>query len=522
MLYVIVITLLLGGAALAAERSARLRRSRTRWIWVVAILASLAVPTVIASVSIQIPSLVTPTVTRKIAALREMTAVHVAPLTWVRERTVNSAAAPNLNRTLRRCWLTVSAALFVALLLNGAYASWRKRRWRERTVAGVKVYIAPDAGPAVVGLLRPRIVVPGWLTETSHSHQAMVIAHEQAHLAGRDPQVLTVALFLLVLMPWNLPLWWQLRRLRYAIEVDCDARVLERGLDTRQYGETLIHVSEWPVAYVGSVAAMAESRSFLEERITLMLRDPVRWGSTATLASGCLALALAAFAIQVTPPNVANPGDSWRQAASVASEEELDRYVGFYVLGGHIVLAVRRDGPHLFEQQRQRPPEEMFADSESEFWTKSGQHFTFARDERGVVSGIVEHVNREYSFAWPRVEAATARQILARNKLRSQSQTPTPGSEPMVRRLIEGWRTGSPDYDEMVPGYREFMKDRHVRTFLHSWYMPLGSIQSIEFRHVDEAGGDAYEVHLDHGRRELVIYLNADGRIEWVECVGLG
>ena len=81
MLYVIFITLLLGGAALAAERSARLRRARTRWIWVVAILASLSIPTLIAAVSIQIPSLVTPVVTRKVAALREMTAVHLAPLT---------------------------------------------------------------------------------------------------------------------------------------------------------------------------------------------------------------------------------------------------------------------------------------------------------------------------------------------------------------------------------------------------------------------------------------------------------
>jgi len=54
----------------------------------------------------------------------------------------------------------------------------------------------------------------------------MVIAHEQSHLAAHDPLLLIVALFLLVLMPWNLPLWWQLHRLRYAIEVDCDSRVL--------------------------------------------------------------------------------------------------------------------------------------------------------------------------------------------------------------------------------------------------------------------------------------------------------
>jgi hypothetical protein len=36
--------------------------------------------------------------------------------------------------------------------------------------------------------------------------------------------------------------WWQLHRLRYAIEVDCDARVLKSGLDTGQFGETLIGV----------------------------------------------------------------------------------------------------------------------------------------------------------------------------------------------------------------------------------------------------------------------------------------
>src|ERR1700724_3714286 len=369
MLYVVCITLLLSGAALAAEHAARLRRARSRWIWVLTILASLGIPTVIASVSIQFPSLLTPTVSHKITALREVTSVHVAPLTWVRERTVNSAVAPNLNRILQRSWVIVSAVLLAALVLNGAQVFWRKRRWRIGTVAGASVYIAPDVGPAVVGLLRPRIVIPAWLTETSASHQTMVIAHEQAHLAGHDPQVLTVALFLLVLMPWNLPLWWQLHRLRYAIEVDCDARVLERGLDTRQYGEMLIDVSQRPSVYVGAVAAMSESRSFLEERTIIVAREPAKWGSLATVIFGCLALALVAVAAQVTPPNVSPSAGSESQAVSVAPEV-LERYVGFYVRGGHIVLAVRREDSHLFGQLRTFPAEELFADSETELWAK--------------------------------------------------------------------------------------------------------------------------------------------------------
>jgi len=87
----------------------------------------------------------------------------------------------------------------------------------------------------------------------------MVVAHEQAHLARHDPQVLGAALFLLVLMPWNLPLWWQLHRLRGAIEVDCDKRVLNGARDTEQYRQMLLDVSQRPSAYVGLGAPPSSS-----------------------------------------------------------------------------------------------------------------------------------------------------------------------------------------------------------------------------------------------------------------------
>jgi len=43
----------------------------------------------------------------------------------------------------------------------------------------------------------------------------------------------------------------QLRRLRCAIEVDCDARVLKAGHDTASYGETLIVVGQRRSLYIG-------------------------------------------------------------------------------------------------------------------------------------------------------------------------------------------------------------------------------------------------------------------------------
>jgi bla regulator protein BlaR1 len=512
MLYVACITLLLSGAALAAERAARLRRARSRWIWVLTILASLAIPTVIASVSIQVPSLVSPTVSRKITALREMTSVHVAPLTWVRERTVNTATAPNLNQMLQRSWVIVSAALFAALVLNGAQVFWRKRRWRIGTVAGASVYIAPDVGPAVVGLLRPRIVIPAWLTQTSASHQAMVIAHEQAHLAGHDPQVLTVALFLLVLMPWNLPLWWQLHRLRYAIEVDCDARVLERGLDTREYGEMLIDVSQRPSVYIGAVAAMSESRSFLEERITIMVRDPARWGSVATVVFGCLALALVAVAAQVTPPNVSRSAGSESQAVSIALEL-LDRYVGFYVRGGHVVLTITREGPHLFCHYPGEVALELVAHSETEFSEKTGLggQVTFVVDGQGRTTGMLEHLGTVASIPWSRIDASAAQQITVDNKAKYESRTPTPGSEAALRRMIDGVRAGKPNYDEMAPWFADLVKPT---LYLYApIYARWGAVQSVEFLRVDTYGEDVYEVRQEGGISTWTIFLDSNGLI---------
>ncbi len=511
MLYVVVITLLLSGAALAAEHAARLRRARSRWIWALTLGASLVIPTLIASVSIQVPNLLTSTVSPKVTALRELTSVQVVPLSWVRERTGNTVATVSENRILQRSWLVVSVALLAALVLNGLHLLWRKRRWRMGTVGGVPVYVAPDAGPAVVGLLRPRIVVPEWLADASPSRQAMVIAHEQSHLRAHDPQVLTVALFLLVLMPWNLPLWWQLHRLRYAIEVDCDARVLKGGLDTGQYGETLIDVSQRPSGYIGSVAAMSESRSFLEERITIMVSGPAQWGAVAAVIFGGVALGLVAVAAQVTPPVLTNSAGSEEQAV-VLAPEVLDRYVGFYVRGANMVHAMTRDGARLFFHVPGYEPMEYFAASETDFSCKEGgETLTVVRDEQGQTLGLVRHFGK-FSYTMPRIDASAARQIVADNKAKFQSQTPTPGSEAALRRMIDGVRAGKPNYDEMAPWFAELVKQT---LYIYApTYARWGAVQSIEFRHVDMNGGDVYEVRQEHGISTWTIFLDSNGHIE--------
>ncbi len=56
--------------------------------------------------------------------------------------------------------------------------------------------------------------------------RAIALAHEREHIMARDRLLSLFALVLLIVMPWNPALHWQVRRLRLAIEVDCDARVV--------------------------------------------------------------------------------------------------------------------------------------------------------------------------------------------------------------------------------------------------------------------------------------------------------
>jgi hypothetical protein len=183
-------------------------------------------------------------------------------------------------------------------------------------MAGTAVYISEDSGPAVVGFLRPYIVVPRWLTKLSPDEQELVIAHERSHLRAYDTQLLTIAVCLLACMPWNPVLWWQLRRLRLAIEIDCDTRILDLGYPVARYSETLIAVGERQSASYAMAMAGYGSKSFLEQRIHTMLRKKTRHAWVWALALACLGVGLAVCAAEVAPPKVDFVGKTSSQKIS--------------------------------------------------------------------------------------------------------------------------------------------------------------------------------------------------------------
>ena len=90
-----------------------------------------------------------------------------------------------------------------------------------------------------------------------------------------------------------------------------------------------------------------------------------------------------------------------------------------------------------------------------------------------------------------------------------------PGSEAVMRRYIDGVLAGKPDYDEMTPWFAELV--RHGGPLTHSIYVKRGAVRSIKFLHVDEDGGDVYEVGQESGFSMWKIYLNSNGLIEDAE-----
>ena len=208
------------------------------------------------------------------------------------------------DTAINRLWLTVSAVL----LLWGMTNVWRVLRVvrlsrRERGDArgpeildGVPVVVTDSMGPATVGLWHSRVLVPRWVLALPGTQRQYVIRHEEEHRRAHDARLLFVASLPLILMPWNLAMWWQLRRLCLAVEMDCDNRVVSGLGDAPAYGELLLKVAQAATRGPRLQPALLGGMGTLEHRLTALLAlTPLRHVQRfllPALALGLLAIVL--------------------------------------------------------------------------------------------------------------------------------------------------------------------------------------------------------------------------------------
>ena len=151
----------------------------------------------------------------------------------------------------------------------------RRRSWERGMLLGQPVLWSRDTGPAIVGLFRPSVVLPSWVSDIEPSRQRLILAHEEEHRRAGDGIVRFAIACLLIAFPWNPFLWLHYRRLCVAMELDCDRRVMKSFPHRRWlYGDLLVRFGGRGALHLGlGLTTFAERRSFLERRIGKLLSE---------------------------------------------------------------------------------------------------------------------------------------------------------------------------------------------------------------------------------------------------------
>ncbi|MEK9506932.1 M56 family metallopeptidase [Gemmatimonadota bacterium Y43] len=296
MIYAATVGLLLTGAVELIQPLRRNRSGRERWVWAAALLATGLVPltTTLWPTGGASSGVAASVLGDVIVLAGEATGVSTSG------PDLRAIWAPRADLLLRAGWGAATLILFGYL----AGSTWQLRRalhrWPRATVEGIPVRLGPVPGPAVVGVIAPEIVVPRWLLDLPPEDRRLILSHEQEHVAARDPLLMVTAWVFAALTPWNPGSWMQLRRLRGAMEADCDRRVVRDRpwAEARRYGELLVDVGARvaPGAPLAP-AAFAEGGTHLERRLRTMfeLYPPLSRLRTMLAAAGALGLAAAVY-----------------------------------------------------------------------------------------------------------------------------------------------------------------------------------------------------------------------------------
>jgi bla regulator protein BlaR1 len=297
-LYVNVVGMCLGFAATLTERVLPATFPR-RWLWLAVITTSMVLPgyyrghhNISVTDALEHPAVQAPL--GQMPAVASLGAFN--PRWWARTESYDTS--------INRVWLAISAVL----LLWGLANMWRvsqlvSRSRRERgnpgrpgIVDGVPVVVTDSLGPATVGLWRSRVLVPRWVLALPRTQRQYVLRHEDEHRKAHDAHLLFATSLPLLLMPWNLALWWQLRRLYLAVEMDCDNRVVGALGDAAGYGELLLKVARASSHGPRLQPALLGGKGMLERRLAELLapapRQYIQRFLAAAAACALLSLAL--------------------------------------------------------------------------------------------------------------------------------------------------------------------------------------------------------------------------------------
>ncbi len=191
---------------------------------------------------------------------------------------VAGVAPPTLPLTEQAAWPWVLLALwgfgFVLCTARLVWLLWRYMRVLQRVGDG---WQGPSgSGPALVGLLRPRLVLPADFEQRFDARQqVLVLAHEAVHRQRADNHWNALAATLCLLHWFNPLAWLALRCMRVDQELACDAAVMAQHPGSEAPYARALLLAQNPVSPLASpVWASWQSAHPLVERIEMLKNPP--------------------------------------------------------------------------------------------------------------------------------------------------------------------------------------------------------------------------------------------------------
>ena len=194
--------------------------------------------------------------------------------------------------------------------------------------------------------------------------------------------------------------------------------------------------------------------------------------------------------------------------------QALARYQGAYEMAPGVAMLIRLDGDQLTSRLPGQGSIPIFPQSDTMFFLKVVDAQIEFPKEAGKPSQLTLHQNGRDRVA-RRMDEAEFEKLAATaasDAKRFKDQTPAPGSEAALRKMIEDILDGKPDYDRMSSGLAQ--ATRQQLSGLQSSFQALGKMQSIHFKAVGPGGADIFTVQFEKGGLEYRIWLAADGKVE--------
>ena len=298
MVYAALIGMLVAAGALALERLVSSMGCPRRFVWLAALALAGLLP-LVGGLGDSPEPVVVPTVAATESAAPSTLEVtsgqgFIPPLPLPTSRTA--------ARTAALAWGMGSAAALAAVCAVLFSVARARRRWARTRVDGSVVYVSRNFGPALVGIASPRVVIPSWVLESDTAARAAILRHEQEHARAYDHLALLYATLVAAVFPWSPAIWWMCRRLRAAVEMDCDQRVIAGGIGAADYGAVLLHAGSRSQARWGFAPAMGQPRSLLEWRLRTMSEKKKKVKATHGVLLVATALVALGIACDATAP----------------------------------------------------------------------------------------------------------------------------------------------------------------------------------------------------------------------------